>query len=167
MNFCDQTFNSKNNSWEEVRDCCDNVIIYSVHEGKFSCGDAGLELQKRIKQQIEEIKAAEEKLKELKEKAKKFQKEEKLRRQMKEEKKKEKKKERRSKLEKENKEMYEIINHQEEEEKQLNRRINTDTSWIEEQMSQMISETNANISRNINYNATKTIKANTQFQLGK
>ena len=167
MNFCDQTFNSKNNSWEEVRDCCDNVIIYSVHEGKFSCGDAGLELQKRIKQQIEEIKAAEEKLKELKEKAKKFQKEEKLRRQMKEEKKKEKKKERRSKLEKENKEMYEIINHQEEEEKQLNRRINTDTSWIEEQMSQMITEAEVIYSNNNNFDAQKSINAKFKCQMGK
>ena len=167
MNFCDQTFNSKNNSWEEVRDCCDNVIIYSVHEGKFSCGDAGLELQKRIKQQIEEIKAAEEKLKELKEKAKKFQKEEKLRRQMKEEKKKEKKKERRSKLEKENKEMYEIINHQEEEEKQLNRRINTDTSWIEEQMNQMITEADVIYSNNNNFDTQKLINAYFKCQIRK
>ena len=55
----------------------------------------------------------------------------------------------------------------EKENKELNKKINIGASWIEEQMSQMISETNANISRNINYNAGKTIKANTQCQVGK
>ena len=167
LNFCDQTFSSKNNSWEEVRDCCDNVIIYSAHEGKFYCGDAGLERQRRINQQIKEIKAAEEKLKRLKEKAKKIQKEEKLRRQKEEEKKKEKEKKRRKRLEKENKEMCEIINQQEEEEKKLNRRINADTSWIEEQMSQMITEAEIIYSNNNNFDAQKSINAKFKCQMGK
>lgn len=64
--------------------------------------------------------------------------------------------------------MLEIEKKQEKENKELNKKINIGASWIEEQMSQMISETNANISRNISIcNVGKTIKANTQFQVGK
>ena len=63
--------------------------------------------------------------------------------------------------------MLELIKEQEKEEKELNQRINTDTSWTEEEMSQMISEANAAYSENINFNAQKAIKENFQFQTGK
>ena len=165
--FSDQTFSSKNTEYEEPKDCCDNVIIYSAHEGFFACGDSGKKLQKRINQQIKEIKAAEEKLKKLKEKAKKLKKKEKLRRQKEEERKKKKERERRRLQERENKEMCEIINRQEEEEKQLNRRINTDTSWIEEQMSQMMTEADVTYSNSNNFDSQRIINANFKFQAGK
>ena len=165
--FANQTFNSKNNEHEDDRECCDNVIIYSAYEGKFCCGGAGLKRQERINQQIKEIKAAEEKLKKLKEKAEKLEKEEKLRREKEEEAKKEKEKKRRRKLERENKELCEIINQQEEEEKQLNRRINADTSWIEKQMSEMITEADVTYSKHNNFDAQKAINANIKCQMGK
>ena len=165
--FANQTFNSKNYKWNEDRDCCDNVIIYSAHEGKFVCGNSGLKRQERINQQIKEIKAAEEKLKKLKEEAKKLEKEEKLRREKEEEMKKEKEKKRRRKLERENKELCEIINQQEEEEKQLNKRINADTSWIEKQMSEMITEADVIYSNNNNFDAQRAINANYKCQMGK
>ena len=60
--------------------------------------------------------------------------------------------------------MLEIIKQQEKEEKELNKRVNIGASWIEEQMSQMISEANATYSKNISFNAQKTIKANFQCQ---
>ena len=60
--------------------------------------------------------------------------------------------------------MLEIIKQQEKEEKELNKRVNIGASWIEEQMSQMISEANATYSKNISFNPQKTIKANYQFQ---
>ena len=63
--------------------------------------------------------------------------------------------------------MLEIIKEQEKEEKELNQRINTDTSWTEEEMSQMISEANTTYSENINFNAQKAIKENFQYQTGK
>ena len=137
------------------------------YEGKFCCGGAGLKRQERINQQIKEIKAAEEKLKKLKEKAEKLEKEEKLRREKEEEAKKEKEKKRRRKLERENKELCEIINQQEEEEKQLNRRINADTSWIEKQMSEMITEADVTYSKHNNFDAQKAINANIKCQMGK
>ena len=84
-----------------------------------------------------------------------------------EEKRKKKEKRRRNQYEKEYKEMFEIIKQQEKEDKELNQRINIGTNWIEEQMTQMISEANAIYSRNIDFNAQKTIKANFQFQGGK
>ena len=87
LTFSNQTFNSKNPDYEEVRECCDNVIIYSAHEGKYYCSDAGLKLQKRINQQIKLLKCAEEKLQKLKEEAKRLEKEEKLRREKEEKKK--------------------------------------------------------------------------------
>ena len=59
--------------------------------------------------------------------------------------------------------MLEIIKQQEKEEKELNKRVNIGASWIEEQMSQMISEANTTYSKNINFNAQKMIKANFQF----
>ena len=63
--------------------------------------------------------------------------------------------------------MCEIINQQEEEEKQLNRRINADTSWIEVKMSQMITEADVTYSKNINFDAQKTVNANYKCQMGK
>jgi hypothetical protein len=165
--FPDQTFNSKNNKCNFDKDCCDHVIIYSAREGYFSFNDDGLKRKERINQQIKEIKAAEEKLKKLKEEAKKLEKEEKLRREKEEEVKKEKEKKRRRKLEKENKELCEIINQQEEEEKQLNKRINADTSWIEKQMSEMITEADVIYSNNNNFDAQRAINANYKCQMGK
>lgn len=175
--FANQIFNASSNSYEETKDCCDNIIVYSAHEGKFDCSDEGITLQDNINKQIEEIKEAEEKNKKLKEAQEQLEKEEKLwkqkdeeeRKEREEEEKKQKEKEqrRRSQYKQENKEMFEIEKQQEKENNELNKKINIGASWIEEQMSQMISEANANISRNINYNARKTIKANTQFQVGK
>jgi len=177
LNFANQIFNASSNSYEETKDRCDNIIVYSAHEGKFRCGDEGKQLQDNINKQIEEIKDAEEKNKKLKEAQEQLEKEEKLwkqkdeeeRKEREEEEKKQKEKEqrRRSQYKQENKEMFEIEKQQEKENNELNKKINIGASWIEEQMSQMISEANANISRNINYNARKTIKANTQFQVGK
>ena len=60
--------------------------------------------------------------------------------------------------------MLEIIKQQEKEEKELNKRVNIGASWIEEQMSQMISEANATYSKNINFNAQKMINSNFQFK---
>ena len=175
--FADQIFNASNNSYEETRDCCDKIIVYSAHEGKFDCSKEGKKLQDNINKQIKEIKALEEKNKKLKEAQEQLEKEEKLwkqkdeeeRRKREEEEKKQKEKEQRrtSQYKQENKEMFEIEKQQEKENNELNKKINIGASWIEEQMSQMISETNADISRNINYNARKTIKANTQFHVGK
>ena len=177
INFATQTFKKGENSYEEPRECCDNIIVYSAHEGYFDCSNEGKRLQENINKQIEEIKAAEEENKKLKEEKEKLEKEEKLwkekeeeeRREREEEEKKEKEKEnrRRSQYEKENKEMLEIIKQQEKEEKELNQRINIDTSWIEEQMSQMITEANTTYSKKINFNAQKAIKANFQIQKGK
>lgn len=172
--FANQTFKKGENYYEEQRDCCDHIIVYSAHEGHFDCSNEGKKLQENINKQIKEIKAAEEKLKKLKEEQEKLEKEEKLwkqkeeeeRREREEEEKKEKEKEkrRRNQYEKENKEMLEIIKQQEKEEKELNQRININTSWTEEQMSQMISEANATYSDKINFSAQKAIKANFQFQ---
>ena len=176
ITFASQTFNKNNNYYEEIQECCDTIIVYSAREGYFDCSDEGRRRQKDIKF-INELKAAEEENKKLKEEQEQLEKEEKLwkqkeeeeRREREEEEKKQKEKEqrRRNQYEQENKEMLEIEKQQEKENKELNKKINIGASWIEEQMSQMISETNADISRNINYNARKTIKANTQFHVGK
>ena len=175
--FPNQTFKKGENSYEEIRDCCDNVIVYSANEGFFDCSDEGKKLQDNINKKIKEIIAAEEKHQKLKEEEEELKKEEKLWKQKEEEerrereeeekKKKEKEKRRRNQYEKENNEMLEIIKEQEKEEKELNQRINTDTSWTEEEMSQMISEANTTYSENINFNAQKAIKENFQFQTGK
>ena len=69
--FQDQTFNCNNKSYEDVIDCCDNVIVYSAHEGKFDCSDDVKNLQRNINQ----IKEAKEKLKKLKEEEQKLEKE--------------------------------------------------------------------------------------------
>ena len=60
--------------------------------------------------------------------------------------------------------MLEIIKQQEKEEKELNQRVNTGTSWIEEQMSQMIKEADIDYSKNITFDAQKNINANYKFQ---
>ena len=178
LDFADITFNKENNHYEEVRDCCDNVIVYSAHEGKYACSDEGRQLQKNINQQIKEIQAAEEKLQKLKEEKEKLEKEEKLMREKEERERKEKEEEerkekeeeerkeknRRRQYDKENKEMLEIIKQQEKEEKELNQRVNTGTSWIEEQMSQMIKEADIAYSKNITFDAQKNINANYKFQ---
>ena len=166
-----------NNNYDEPRECCNHIIVYSAHEGKFECGDKGKELPNNINEQIKAIERAEEENKKLKEAQEQLEKEEKLWKQKEEEEKREREEEekkqkereqrRRSQYEQENKEMLEIEKQQEKENKEMNKKINIGASWIEEQMSQMISEANDNISRNINYNARKTIKANTQFQVGK
>ena len=178
--FADQTYNKKNNKYEEPLDCCDNVILYYAHEkegDKDKYSGEGKRLQEEINKQITALKELEEKLEKLKEEKEKLEKEEKLRKEKEEEERKEKEEEerkekekgkaRRSQYEKENKEMLEIIKQQEKEEKELNQRIKTGISWTEEQKSQMISEVNAQISINNNFNAQKTIKANYQFQTGK
>ena len=169
-----EIFNKGVNKYEEIQECCNNIIVYSAYEGDFGCSDDGKNRQQKINNYIEEIKADEEKLKKLKEEEEKLEKEEKLRKQKEEEerrereeeekKEKEKEKRRRSQYEQENKEMLEIIKQQEKEEKELNKRVNIGASWIEEQMSQMISEANATYSKNISFNAQKTIKANFQCQ---
>ena len=169
-----EKFNKGVNQYEEIQECCNNIIVYSAYEGDFGCSDDGKIRQQKINNYIEEIKADEEKLKKLKEEEEKLEKEEKLRKQKEEEerrereeeekKEKEKEQRRRSQYEKENKEMLEIIKQQEKEEKELNKRVNIGASWIEEQMSQMISEANATYSKNISFNAQKTIKANFQCQ---
>ena len=175
--FTDKTFGyEQNNNYEEEKECHDNVIVYSAHEGKFKC-DKGKNLQENINQQIQELKELEEKLEKLNEEKEKLEKEEKLRKEREEEEKrereeeerkeKEKEKSRRSQYTKENKEMLEINKQQEKEDKELNQRYKTGTSWIEEQKSQMISETNTNISINNSINVQKTIKATYQIQAGK
>ena len=63
--------------------------------------------------------------------------------------------------------MLEIIKQQEKEEKELNQRVNTGTSWIEEQMSQMIKEADIAYSKNITFDAQKNINANYKYQSGK
>ena len=175
--FADQTFNKDNNGYEEAQDCCNNVVVYSAHEGEFKCDNNGKILQEKINQHIQALKTEKEENKKLKEQAEKLEKEEKLRKEKEEEerrekeeeerKEKEKEKKRRSQYKKENKEILEINKQQEKEEKELNQRINMGTSWIEEQMSQMITEENAIYSIGMNYNAQKTIKANNQIQAGK
>ena len=178
ITFASKTFDKYNNDYEEIQECCNKIIVYSAREGKFGCSDEGRRRQNKIKQFIEELKKAEEENKKLKEEQEQLEKEEKLwkqkeeeeRKEREEEEKKQKEKEqrRRNQYEQENKEMLEIEKQQEKENKELNKKINIGASWIEEQMSQMISETNANISRNISIcNVGKTIKANTQFQVGK
>ena len=181
LNFANITFNKEKKEYEEVRDCCDNVIVYSAHEGKYECSDEGKQLQKKINQQVKEIQAAEEKLQKLKEAAEKLEKEEKLMREKEERERKEKEEEerkekeeeerkekkRRSQYDKENKEMLEIIKQQEKEEKELNQRVNTGTSFIEEQMSQMIKEADVAFSKNITYDAQKDINTNYKYQSGK
>ena len=167
-----EIFNKGVNKYEEIHECCNNIIVYSAYEGDFYCSDDGKIRQQKINNYIEEIKADKEELQKLKEEEEKLEKEEKLRKQKEEEErrereeeeKKEKEKRRRSQYEKKNKEMLEIIKQQEKEEKELNKRVNIGASWIEEQMSQMISEANTTYSKNINFNAQKMIKANFQFK---
>jgi len=181
LNFANITFNKDKKDYEEVRDCCDNVIAYSANEGKYKCSNEGKKLQKKINQQVKEIQAAEEKLQKLKEEAERLEKEEKLMREKEERERKEKEEEerkekeeeerkeknRRRQYDKENKEMLEIIKQQEKEEKELNQRVNTGTSWIEEQMSQMIKEADIAYSKNITFDAQKNINANYKYQSGK
>ena len=169
-----EIFNKGVNKYEEIQECCNNIIVYSAYEGDFGCSDDGKNRQQKINNYIEEIKADKEELQKLKEEEEKLEKEEKLRKQKEEEerrereeeekKEKEKEKRRRSQYEKENKEMLEIIKQQEKEEKELNKRVNIGASWIEEQMSQMISEANTTYSKNIIFNPQKMIKANFQFK---
>lgn len=165
--FKSQTFNSKNYWDEEVIDCCDNVIVYSAHEGDWLYGDEGIKLQADINKQIKELKKEQEEFKKLKEEAERLEKEEKMRREKEEEErrekeekeKKERENKRRSQYERENKEMYEVMNQQEKEGKELNKRINADTSWIEEQMSQMITEAENKHRENITFDPLKEINA--------
>ena len=145
-----EIFNKGVNKYEEIQECCNNIIVYSAYEGDFGCSDDGKNRQQKINNYIEEIKADKEELQKLKEEE--------------EKKEKEKEKRRRSQYEKEKKEMLEILKQQEKEEKELNKRVNIGASWIEEQMSQMISEANTTYSKNINFNAQKMIKANFQFK---
>ena len=145
-----EIFNKGVNKYEEIQECCNNIIVYSAYEGDFGCSNDGKNIQQKINNYIEEIKADKEELQKLKEEE--------------EKKEKEKEKRRRSQYEKENKEMLEIIKQQEKEEKELNKLVNIGASGIEEQMSQMISEANTTYSKNINFNAEKTIKANFQFK---
>ena len=153
-----EIFNKGVNKYEEIQECCNNIIVYSAYEGDFGCSDDGKIRQQKINNYIEEIKADEEELQKLKEE------EERREREEEEKKEKEKEKRRRSQYEKENKEMLEIIKQQEKEEKELNKRVNIGASWIEEQMSQMISEANTTYSKNIICNPQKMIKANFQFK---
>ena len=147
-----EKFNKGVNKYEEIQECCNNIIVYSAYEGDFGCSNDGKNLQQKINNYIEEIKAVKEELQKLKEEEEKKEKE------------KEKEKRRRSQYEKEKKEMLEILKQQEKEEKELNKLVNIGASGIEEQMSQMISEANTTYSKNINFNAQKMIKANFQFK---
>ena len=60
----------------------------------------------------------------------------------------------------ENRKIGEIINQQEKENNELNRKINFDTSWIDIQMTQMITSAEITYSENMNFNAQKEINAN-------
>ena len=60
----------------------------------------------------------------------------------------------------ENRKMSEIINQQEKENNELNRKINFVNSWIDIQMTQMITSAEVTYSENMNINAQKEINAN-------
>ena len=176
--FQNQIFNSNNNWWEEVKDCCDNVIVYSVREGKPGCSDTGKELQEKINKLRKLLQNLEKKLQDLKEEREKLEKEEKERkqkeeeemRQKEEEERKEKEEEerkeknRRSQYDRENREMLEIMKQQEKEAKELNEQVNAGTSFIEEQMSQMNKEADIIYYKNITFDPQKEINATYKIQ---
>ena len=60
----------------------------------------------------------------------------------------------------ENRKIGEIINQQEKENNELNRKINFVNSWIDIQMTQMITSAEVTYSENMNINAQKEINAN-------
>ena len=160
INFANQTYNKENNRYEEVRDCCDHVIVYYVHEGNGKCNDKEINRKEKINKIIQEIKAAEEKLKVKKEEIEKLEKEEKMMREKEEREMKERENRQRNEQQIENRKMREIINQQEKENNELNRKVNIDTSWIDIQMIQMITSAEITYSENTNFNAQKEINAN-------
>jgi len=161
--FNDQTFSSNNRSYKLEKECCNNYVFYSAKEGEYDYVNDGLVKQKKIEEQIKEMKNLEEKLKKTKEETERMEKEEKNRRKMEEKK----KKEREKKRESENKELNKIIEQQEKENEELNQIINTDISWIDTQMNQMTESLDINYSESINFDVKKEINKNLNFQIVK
>ena len=62
-----EIFNKGVNKYEEIQECCNNIIVYSAYEGDFGCSDDGKNRQQKINNYIEEIKADKEELQKLKE----------------------------------------------------------------------------------------------------
>ncbi len=160
LHFQKQTYNKQNNRYEEVQDCCDHVIVYYADENKNGeCSDNGLNRQNNINKIMQEIKAAEEKLKKEKEETERLEKEEKMMREKEEREMKERENRRRNQLQIENRKMREIINQQEKENNELNKKINFDTSYIDDIMTQEITSADVTYSENICVNAQKEINA--------
>lgn len=162
--FNNQTFSKNYNKYEEIKDCCDNYIIYYADENNGECSDAGMKTQRAINE-IKELNDAEEKQKKMEEELDKLEKEEKLRREKEEKRIREREKKLRNQFEKKNKIMIEIIKEQEKEMEKLDKRINFDTSFIDVQISQMISSSDVNYSQNIIFNAEKKINQNLNYQV--
>ena len=167
IDFGNQTFSSNYHDFEEYKECCDNIINYSAHEGITSYDNEGLELQKKIEEQKKSMKEAAEKLKKLKEEVEKLEIEERQRQEREEKKRREIENKLRKQKEKENKELDEIINMQEKENEELNNQIDTDISYIDIQMIQMTNTSDINYSIEINFNAKKEINKNINYQMVK
>ena len=167
IDFADQTFSSSHHDYEEYKECCDNIVIYSAHEGKTFYSNEGLRLQQRIEEQIKLMKEEEEKLKKMEEETKRMEKEERQRQEREEKKRKEIEKKLRKQNERESKELNEIRNLQEKENEKLNNQIDIDISYIEVHLNQKIVESDNVFTGITNFNAQKEINKTTNFHAAK
>ena len=152
--FSDQTFSSSHHDYEEYKECCGNIIIYSAHEDGPHCDkEEALKLQERIAEQKKLMKELTEQHRKIQEETEEMEKEERQRQEKEEKKRRERENARRKLQEGENKELDEIIKRQEKENEELNNQIDIDISYIDVQMSQMITASYITYSSMINFNA--------------
>ena len=166
IDFDDQTFSSSHHDYEEYKECCGNIIIYSAHEDGPHCDkEEALKLQERIAEEKKLMKEVTEQRRKIQEETEEMEKEERRRQEREEKKRRERENARRKLQERENKELDEIIKRQEKENEELNNQIDIDISYIDVQMSQMTTESDITYTAMINFNAKKEINKNINFQV--
>ncbi len=160
LSFSEKTFKSGITDYNDYIECCDNVVTFSGHENGYYYNGIGFEVQRRINKKKMELKKTIEKL--LQEIAR-LEREEKLRKEREEKLRREREEKRRREREKMNRMMKE----QEEESENLDKVINFDMNWMENEMMEVITNAEMTFSDNINYNVKADIEKNFKYQISK
>ena len=144
LHFSDKTFKSGTTHYNDYIECCDNVVTFSGHEDGYYYYGSGFEVQRRINKKKMELKKMIEKI--LQEIAR-LEREEKRRR--------------------EREKMNRMMKEQDEESENLDKIINFDTNWIENETMEVIANAEMTFSDNINYNVKADIEKNFKYQISK
>ena len=160
LEFQNQTFQADHPNYEDYHECCDHVVLYSAHEGKYSYGNEAFELQNRINEERKEIKELEEKIKKEREKANKLEQEEKLKKENEEKRKKERENMRRMLSQRENRELNKLIKRQIKENEEINSKVDTDIDWISNDMNRLNETSDVTRAIEETFNAKQVINNN-------